>query len=478
MVLEKFLFDRSMGGLRKVHLRPKRFVNFSSRRRSASAIAVIGVFLSLVDCSAAFNANLKVPWARKVKRAPRDMWVTTKRRKLLLNIISITTLRNMNNNNNKNEDDSDPDIQKLSPEEYLSGKDYSNAERAEKKSVESASPSVEPSFGETSKLASKATEIVENIKEELSKRQLLAIFFKLTRPSNFPSIVFLHLLGIFLALPDSLPLSVFRTLSLDLRMQLVLLSVMLTSATSMIVNDYYDTKLGRDDAQHDDSPLVRGDVQLAQVKQFLSGLYAAALVCVAFLPGIPTRLSVLVGLMMTYWYTQHLKPITFVKNTVCAGLVALSPLTSGSAALHVLYDKASWNWQVLFVPRLWRLVGMLFWGMLGREIIMDCTDVEQDTRSNVQTIPVVYGSQRAAQIAAVCTTLSTMLAAFGPVRQVIGLGLSWTSGRRMLFATLGIWGQLRGSYRVLKTQGMDNEVTHNAIHSGLISVVLLLASFV
>ena len=157
----------------------------------------------------------------------------------------------------------------------------------------------------------------------------------------------------------------------------------------MVVNDYYDKKLGRDTDKK--SPLISGEVTFAIVRNFLNYLYGAALICVAFVPGIPARISVIIGLMLTFFYTKHIKPLTWIKNVMCASLIALSPATSGFAALKVASEISNGPWgnlRVLATPSLWRLVAMLFFGVCGREIMMDITDLNDDRLNRVRTIPV------------------------------------------------------------------------------------------
>jgi 1,4-dihydroxy-2-naphthoate octaprenyltransferase len=79
--------------------------------------------------------------------------------------------------------------------------------------------------------------------------------FQLVRPANFPGIVLFHMMGVYLALSGNIvskglgmnwPLY-WKILLKEPTMWLVLAALMLTSSTSMVVNDYYDAKLGRDD---------------------------------------------------------------------------------------------------------------------------------------------------------------------------------------------------------------------------------------
>ncbi len=115
----------------------------------------------------------------------------------------------------------------------------------------------------------------------------------------------------------------------------------------MITNDYYDARSGVDSMTNDDArnenehyhPLAQGEVPLSIAKTFDSYLYGMLLLTSAFVPGAPSRLMVLGGAIITYLYTVHLKPLTWIKNLSCAALVSMSPVTSGMAAWHVLCNE-------------------------------------------------------------------------------------------------------------------------------------------
>ena len=315
---------------------------------------------------------------------------------------------------------------------------------------------------------------------DISKQEFildnLTDLFQLTRPSNFPSILLLHFIGSYLALSSITDhgVSFFWMLQLQPLMIGTVLALFLTSATSMVVNDYYDAKLGRD---HGNRPLVTGKVSFATAKLFLTYLYGTALIGVAVLPGVATRLSVLLGLILTYYYTQYLKPITWVKNIVCASLIALSPLTSGSATIHMI-TQDQWSFQVLRSVSLLRLVGMLFFGLLGREIMMDCNDVENDRGSNVHTVPVQYGLKFATTTAFVSTLVASVLAIVGPVFEVMRCPSSLYGTRRLVLSVIGGSLQVWNAFRVFVTGGRDKKVTDTSIEQGFISVLFLLLSFV
>lgn len=333
--------------------------------------------------------------------------------------------------------------------------------------------------------------------------------FQLTRPLNFPGIVMLHALGIYLALSHTHQMNIFTSILLKTpSMYIVLLSLILTSSTSMVVNDYYDTKLGRD-TEKKASPLISGEVTLAMVRKFLNYMYAIALICLTMVPGIPSRLAVVTGLMLTFWYTKHIKPLLWLKNVMCACLIALAPFASGSAALQVAMDTttagaaaaatvSSWGTlRGLWVPALWRLVGFLFFGVCGREIVMDITDLEDDQRTGVDTIPVHFGKRFASVVALICYAMSALWVIGGPVSQLLGY-LSTSSGngaitatalqsilaantggitRRLIFAALGGGYMVYRAIQVFQTKGENQDVIDRMVNQAQITMILCLVSF-
>lgn len=321
--------------------------------------------------------------------------------------------------------------------------------------------------------------------------------FQLTRPANFPGVIFLHLLGSYLTLSHSGQSHLFqRTLFQTPSMWVVLAALLLTSSTSMVVNDYYDKKLGRD-TDRTDSPLVSGTLTLAVVRHFLNYLYAAALLCVALVPGIPARISVVIGLMLTFWYTKHMKPLTWLKTLVCSSLISFSPFTSGAAALKVASEIGHGPWgslSVLAVPSLWRLIAMIFFGVSGREIMMDILDTKDDKLGGVRTIPVKYGRKFASGVAMICYLLAGMWVLGGPLLQIAGqigesativpalksILLANTDGisRRLMFACLGSLALIGRGVQVFKAEGEDESLINRTVNEAQLVMVLSMLSFI
>jgi 4-hydroxybenzoate polyprenyltransferase len=339
-----------------------------------------------------------------------------------------------------------------------------------------------------------------------SVRSCLKELIQMSRPVNDPVVVLLHMLGVYLALQQSssgVTSLLFWKCIASPSMMVVLVALVLTSSTSMLVNDYYDYKLGIDQIKTKATALTSQKVPLLVVKRFVSYLYAAALVSVTMIPGAPARLSVVGGLMLTFWYTQHLKPRTWLKNVVCASLIALSPLTSGMSALAMLSSSAGpltttaapVMMTFTSMAPLMRVVGMLFVGILGREMTMDINDLDDDKAHGVRTVPVQYGRKFASRISFGCTVSAASLAMSGPALQVLQVlrsasqPLAVTSAvalvagtpgliRRCAMASVGGFLQVRRATQVLQSEGQDFALNRRAVNEGLLTVVLLLASFV
>ena len=332
--------------------------------------------------------------------------------------------------------------------------------------------------------------------------------FLMMRPMNFPIVALFHALGVHLSIKlwnTSNSLSSVQPLLMPLlkhpSMLMVLLSLLLVTSTSMITNDYYDARNGVDISTSDEldnthyHPLAQGLLPYNITKTFDSYLYAVLLLSSAFVPGVLPRLMVLSGAIITYLYTVHLKPRTFIKNWSCAALVAMSPVTSGLAAWEVLcgkYGSRAVPLTMLIQSPLVYLVVALFAGITSREILMDITDYESDARAGIQTIPVKYGTQVAANIAlgwsllcgfATCTL--PFIQGF-PVLAKLGSSFSSTVGidlfrmssvRRLMLSLVGSAMLLCRAFSVSRTKGQNVDLAERAVGSSLFSVVLVLASF-
>jgi 4-hydroxybenzoate polyprenyltransferase len=288
-----------------------------------------------------------------------------------------------------------------------------------------------------------------------------------------------------------------------------LFTLLLIVATSMIVNDYYDARSGVDylkfvkkkrspfeqqqNQQQDKSknnvmkPLANGQVPMNVAKQFLSILYGILLVTISILPGSPTRLLAMGGSILTFYYTKHIKPKTWMKNVSCAILMSLTPLTSGYATLCHPFIKTLPMKNKLGFYMAWRglspLFCSLFCGFMGREIVMDCTDYDADKNAGINTVPVVHGKSMACKVVMLMWLASGMFMTIGPIMDFYSIILtrSWSIATipiisKLIMALIGsALIAFRGIQLVL-TEGRDEQMLENAIEETKLSMIFLLAS--
>lgn len=269
--------------------------------------------------------------------------------------------------------------------------------------------------------------------------------WSMIRPSNFPGVIALHILGVSKASNGLIPLwrALLRPSSV-----LTLFSLLIIASSSMMVNDYYDARTGVD--KFKPKPFVSP----RSIKRTLSRMYAVLLLTVAFLPGTATRLSVLSAAMLTYWYTQHLKPRTWLKNVSCASIMAMAPFTSAaSISTGNLFSSVG------------RLVATLFFGFFAREMWMDIVDAEADARSGILTVPVKYGKLMASRTAGMSICAMAFFSLFTKPKSLTALPIAssvWMLGR---------------AYQIVQTEGLNPQILNRAINEAKVAFMFILGSF-
>lgn len=292
-------------------------------------------------------------------------------------------------------------------------------------------------------------------------REYLPSLLKMCRPSNLPGVVMLHLIASRLAMApnsSSFWLAIIRPSHL-----LTLTAILSTSCTSMAVNDYYDSR----------KRLSRGiDAPAPVIKRFLNYTYAMLLTALCFLPGRISRASVVFGTLLTFYYTQHLKPKTWIKNLTCAGVMGLAPLTSAAATWYLQSSNYFGIANVL------RLSAVIFFGSMGREIWMDLSDFDGDRRENIRTVPVVYGQRLASRVVMGFQILMSLLAVGAPVLNLISGNTARVDFRRALLSSVGAGMILRRAINVVSWQGLNNEAVRKAVEESKLALFIVLGSFV
>jgi geranylgeranylglycerol-phosphate geranylgeranyltransferase len=175
-------------------------------------------------------------------------------------------------------------------------------------------------------------------------------------------------------------------------------------------------------------PLVTGEVRPDTVKLVLKWGYAIHLTLLCLVQTAPMRLWVLGNTLLTYLYSVHLKPVTGIKNLVCAAIVAMA---IGLGALAV--DGSLGSLRAVWRPMV--AVGGLIW---HREMVMDIQDMEGDGLAGVRTVPVAFGARRALKLSLL------------PLGASVAAAVTVGSGARALAATVPLGIQAALAVRALQ----------------------------
>lgn len=234
---------------------------------------------------------------------------------------------------------------------------------------------------------------------------------KMTRPNTMPMGAGLVGVGAYGARARALP---------GARTQLllaVLLTVIVTSS-SMVINDYHDFVRGVDTEETKPGrPLVTREILPSEVKRALKWAYAAHLALLCLVDRAATRLWVLSSTLLTYLYSQHLKPVAGLKNFVCGATVAMA---IGLGAMAASGGAAG-------LGAVWRPMAVAGGVISHREIVMDIKDADGDGATGVRTLPVAFGRDAALALSFVPLSLAGAVGLGGAgwlaVAPVAALGL-------------------------------------------------------
>lgn len=164
------------------------------------------------------------------------------------------------------------------------------------------------------------------------------------------------------------------------------------AVSSVVVNDYFDFRLGVDTVNAPEKPLPSGKITPDGALLFASCIYIAVLIVACTLPDTILRLIIAISAAATLAYTPILKRMTAMKNLTVAFIIAASPL---SGALATGLAAEAWT-------RVLPLSAFLFGGVCFREMLMDINDRAGDEVAGLRTVPIVLGTRAALAVATAC----------------------------------------------------------------------------
>ncbi|RLE50505.1 MAG: hypothetical protein DRJ31_00870 [Candidatus Methanomethylicota archaeon] len=201
-------------------------------------------------------------------------------------------------------------------------------------------------------------------------------FIKLLRPVNCLMMGLAVAVGEFIALGAMPPLS---------PLLLGIATAFSLTASSMVINDYYDVEVDRINAPT--RPLPSGVVSLKEAKALAIALAFIGLLA-AYMISTEALLIAIAAYAISASYSSKGKKTGFLGNVMVASCVAV-PFIFGSVAV------------VKAITTLIAIFALLsFLASIGREVTKGIVDVEGDSSKGIKTVAVLKGRKAAAQLAA------------------------------------------------------------------------------
>lgn len=199
-------------------------------------------------------------------------------------------------------------------------------------------------------------------------------YIKITRPEGLPYEFALPLFGSYLATKS------IETLLNPYAILMGIISAIIAS-NSMVINDYYDYKLGTD-KDKSLKVLNKKDLTTEEVLYFSTYLGLLSYYLSSLINNNLIRHIISNTIIVTYLYTPVFKNIPLLKNIIVSLIITQSPLTG---ALIVNGDIKS------VMPAMTYLFNFMMW----QELMLDIIDLDGDKKNNIKTIPVLYGYKNA-----------------------------------------------------------------------------------
>ncbi len=177
---------------------------------------------------------------------------------------------------------------------------------------------------------------------------------------------------------------------LNEKLIIAMIAVFFITSGSMGLNDYFDRDI--DKKAHPDRPIPSGKITPMQGLTFSIILFSVSLILSVFINTLCLIIAV-ITIDLLILYETILKNQGIVGNMVVAFIIAISFIYGGAS---VGRPEMSLNFTVL-----------AFFLMLGREILMDVTDMEGD-KLNRYTLPMRIGERNATYIGCLFLFISVL----------------------------------------------------------------------
>lgn len=172
------------------------------------------------------------------------------------------------------------------------------------------------------------------------------------------------------------------------------LSVFFISATSLILNDYFDVESDKINAP--ERPLPAGMVTKQDVVWLSIAVTALGFIA-GYMISFTALLVVILAWAVGFLYNWRFKKTGLFGNLMVSFSVGMT-FIFGGIAVDQPFEKTVWSFSI-----------MVFLINLGEEIAADAMDVIGDRRAGSRSLPVLFGSENALKISAVIFFLVTVV---------------------------------------------------------------------
>lgn len=172
------------------------------------------------------------------------------------------------------------------------------------------------------------------------------------------------------------------------------LSVFFISATSLILNDYFDVESDKINAP--ERPLPAGLVTKQDVVWLSIAVTALGFIA-GYMISFTALLVVILAWAVGFLYNWRFKKTGLFGNLMVSFSVGMT-FIFGGIAVDQPFEKTVWSFGI-----------MVFLINLGEEIAADAMDVIGDRRAGSRSLPVLFGSENALKISTVIFFLVTVV---------------------------------------------------------------------
>ena len=165
------------------------------------------------------------------------------------------------------------------------------------------------------------------------------------------------------------------------------------TATSMVINDFYDRKI--DAINEPNRPIPRGDIKPRDALIF-AGILTVIGLASAYTTNLPSFTLAVIAYLISITYITKGKRTGLLGNLLVSATVVI-PFIYGGLAVGQLKTST-----MLFVA-------IAYLSNTGREITKGIVDVEGDKPHNIKTVAVTHGTKTAAITAAILSLIAVSI---------------------------------------------------------------------